>query len=147
KLQEDVRLFARMPLKGLTPEQVWDSLVTAVAYKEAPGPNRGARMNNARQEFIAKFNKPVDRRTEFQTSILQALSLMNGQFIAAATSLDRSETLAAVLDSPFMDPKQKLDTLYLAALGRPMHSKEPSRLVPYVNGGGPSRNSNKALAD
>jgi hypothetical protein len=147
KLQEDVRLFARMPLKGLTAEQVWDSLVTAVAYKEPPGPNRGFQLNNARQEFIAKFSNPVDRKTEFTTSILQALSLMNGKFIADATSLDRSETLMAVLDSPFMDTKQKLATLYLAALGRPMRPKEISRLVPYVNGGGPSRNPNKALAD
>jgi hypothetical protein len=72
---------------------------------------------------------------------------MNGKFIGDATSLDRSETLAAVIDSPFMDTRQKLDTLYLSALARPMRGSEAVRLIPYVSSGGPSRNPKKALAD
>src|ERR671924_411016 len=35
--QEDVRLFARMPLKGLTAEQIFDSLATATGYRESAG--------------------------------------------------------------------------------------------------------------
>ena len=31
---------------------------------------------------------------------------MNGKIIADATSLERSETLAAVADAPFMDTRQ-----------------------------------------
>src|SRR5262249_11043955 len=31
--QDDIRSFARMPLKGLSPEQIFDSLATAVGYK------------------------------------------------------------------------------------------------------------------
>ncbi len=150
KSQDDLRLFARMPLKGLTPEQVFDSLAIATGYREAPGFNRGFvgfGNNSPRAEFLAKFANPVDRRTEHQTSILQALALMNGKFIADATSLERSEVLAAVLDSPFMDHRQRLDTLFMAALARPMRSREASRLTAYVTGGGPSRNSKKALAD
>jgi hypothetical protein len=149
--QEDPRLFARMALKGLTPEQIFDSLATATGYREngafaARGFNPFGG-GTPRAEFLLRFANPVDKRTESQTSILQALALMNGKFIADLTSLERSETLAAVLDSPFMDHKQKLDTLYLAALGRPMRPSEISRLVPYVEHGGPSRDSKKALAD
>jgi hypothetical protein len=147
--QEDLRAFARMPLKGLTPEQVFDSLATAVGYRgdvRAPA-GFGFRGNSVRGDFLTRFANPVDRRTEYQTSILQALSLMNGRFIADATSLQRSETLAAVVDSPFMDARQKLDTLYLSALGRRMRGSEAARLIPYVSGGGPSRNPNRALAD
>jgi hypothetical protein len=147
--QEDIRAFARMPLKGLTPEQVFDSLATAVGYRgdtRAPA-GFGFRVNTTRGEILNKFTNPVDRRTEYQTSILQALALMNGKFISDATSLARSETLAAVIDSPFMDTRQKLDTLYLAALARPMRGSEAARLIPYVSGGGPSREPNKALAD
>jgi len=148
--QEDLRLFARMPLKGLTPEQIFESLATAVGYRGEVNDARNAfRFNNNSQrgEIMTKFANPVDRKTEWQTSILQALALMNGKFINDATSLDRSETLAAVLDSPFMKTQQKLDTLYLSALGRRMRSSEATRLVPYVNSGGPSRDKKKALAD
>jgi len=149
KSQDDLRAFGRMPLKGLTPEQVFDSLATAVGYRGDVRPQFGFRFNNnsTRGEILSKFTNPVDRRTEYQTSILQALALMNGKFVSDATSLERSETLAAVLDSPFMDTRQKLDTLYVAALSRPMRGSEAGRLIPYVASGGPSRDPKKALAD
>ena len=35
----------------------------------------------------------------------------------------------------------------MAALSRPMRGSEATRLVPYVNSGGPSRDTKKALAD
>jgi hypothetical protein len=151
KSQDDLRLFARMPLKGLTPEQIFDSLATATGYRDnQPFVNRGFvpfGANNPRGEILTKFANPVDRRTEHQTSILQALALMNGRFIADATSLERSETLAAVIDSPFMDNRQRLDTLFMAALARPMRAREASRLTAYVTNGGPTKDSKKALAD
>ncbi len=148
--QEDLRLFARMPLKGLTAEQIFDSLAVATGYRENAGQrNRGFfdRFGGPRGEFLNKFANSSDKRTEFQTSILQALSLMNGYFIADATSLDRSETLAALLDAPFLDDRQRLDSLYLAALARPMREREAERLVPYVERGGPSGDRRRAFAD
>jgi len=72
---------------------------------------------------------------------------MNGKFINDVTSLDRSMTLQGVTNSPFMDNKQKLDTLFLSTLSRPMKSHEAARLVRYVEQGGPAKDSNKALAD
>jgi hypothetical protein len=142
---DDPRLFARMALKGLTAEQLFDSLAEATGYRDrgATSP-RGA---PARADILTKFADPSDKRTEHQTSILQALALMNGRFIADATSLDRSETLAALLDSPFMDDRQRLETLFLAALSRQPRTEEMSRFLPYVQGGGPSHNRRKALAD
>ena len=41
---------------------------------------------------------------------------MNGRLTADATSLERSQLLAAILDSPFMDTPQRIETLYLATL-------------------------------
>jgi hypothetical protein len=146
--QEDLRSFARMPLKGLTPEQIFDSLALATGYREGQqNPGGFNRFNGARAEFLTKFANSSDKRTEFQTSILQALSLMNGKFISDATSLDRSETLAGLLDAPFLDDRQRLDALHLAALSRPMRAREAERLVSYVNRGGPSGDKRRALAD
>jgi len=148
--QNDPRLFACMSLKGLTPEQLYDSLVLATRYKDPADPlGRLARQRffGVQGEFRTKFANHADRRTEYQTSILQALSLMNGRFVADATSVSRSETLAGVIDAPFLDTEGKLNTLYLAALSRNLRPDEKSRLVRYVEGGGPSRDPDKALAD
>ena len=147
--QEDLRLFARMPLKGLTAEQIFDSLAAATGYRGPGGqqPANGNPFDGIRAEFLTKFANGSDKRTEYQTSILQALALMNGSFIANATSLERSETLAALVDAPFMDTRQRLDALYLAALSRPMREQEAVRLVSYVARGGPKGDSRRALAD
>ena len=61
--------------------------------------------------------------------------------------MSRSETLAGVVDAPFLDTEGRLNALYLAALSRNMRADEKSRLVRYVEGGGPSRDPDKALAD
>lgn len=148
--QQEPRTFARMPLRGLTPEQIYDSLATAVGYRgDASAAMQGGFIgnNSARASILNRFANPVDRRTEAQTSILQALALMHGKFVSDATSLERSETLAAVVDSPFLDARGKLDTLFLAALSRPMRGSEAGRLIPYVQSGGPGRDTRRALAD
>jgi len=149
--QQDPRLFARMSVKGLSPEQLYDSLVMATGYKDpALAFSRGfgrQRFGGIQGEFRNKFANYADRRTEFQTSILQALSMMNGSFVGDVTSLTRSETLAAVVDSPFMDTEGRLNALFLAALARPMRPAERSRLVRYVDSGGPSGDAGKALRD
>jgi hypothetical protein len=149
----DSRRFTRMSLKALTAEELFDSLAVATGFNEnANAPSRGpvvvfGGFGGVRNDFLAKFANPGERRTEQQTSILQALALMNGKLTADATHLQRSMTLAAVLDSPFLDWRQRLDTLFLATLTRPMRTAEVDRFVPYVTSGGPSGDSRKALAD
>src|SRR5262249_11989436 len=88
-----------------------------------------------------------EKATEAQTSILQALSLMNGKLVDEATSLEKSETLAAVAAAPFLDAAGKVETLYLAALGRKPRPEELARFVKYVEKGGPSGDPQRALAD
>lgn len=148
--QDDARLFARMPLKGLSPEQLFDSLARATGYRETDIANRrlNARrgINSPRTEFLARFSVQ-DKRTEVQTSILQALMLMNGRFIADATSLDRSETLAAVIDAPFLsESSQRIESLYLSTLSRKPRTDEVARLRKYVEQGSET-NRKKALTD
>src|SRR5262249_8685380 len=95
------------------------------------------------------------KSTEFQTSILQALSLMNGALVTDATTLDRSETLAAVADNPFMTTRERVETLYLATLSRMPTAKEAERRVKYIdNAAGKGENKadkeklrSEALAD
>src|SRR5262249_53898350 len=92
--------------------------------------------NSPRNEFLTKFANQSEKATEVQTSILQALALMNGKFIADATSLDKSELLAGVVDAPFMTTATRIETLYLATVSRKPKATELERLVKYVDEGG-----------
>jgi hypothetical protein len=136
KKQDDQHLFARMPLRGMSPEQLFDSVAEATGFKD--GQPRGAPFiiaggpGNPRDELLNKFNEQSGKATEFQSSILQALAMMNGKLIEDATSLENSETLLAVVDNPFMSTAERIETLYLAALSRMPKEKELSRMVKFV---------------
>jgi hypothetical protein len=134
--QDDPTLFARMPLRGLTAEQLYDSVAQATGYQEAGnGLPPGVIVfgnQSPRSDFLNRFSTRTEKATEVQTSILQALSLMNGSLVGSATTVDRSETLAAVADAPFLDLRAKIETLYLATLSRQPKVKELERMVKYV---------------
>ncbi len=134
--QDDPTLFARMPLRGVTGEQLFDSVAMATGYRDSGGGDDlfsailgGNR--SGRSEFLTKF-AAAEKSTEAQTSILQALSLMNGRVIADATTLERSETLAAVASAPFLTTAERIETLYLATLSRKPEAKELDRAVKFV---------------
>ncbi|MGH7169231.1 MAG: DUF1549 and DUF1553 domain-containing protein [Gemmataceae bacterium] len=156
KSQDDPHQFARMPLRGLSAEQLFDSIAQATGYRVATNGNRRFFGNQGvRGRFLTQFANVSDKTTEVQTSILQALSMMNGQVTAAATDLERSETLAALLDAPFMDTAERIETLYLAALSRQATPRELARTIKYVESGGSAgdsstdkeKNYHRALAD
>src|SRR5262249_6646542 len=81
--QDEPRLFARMAVKRLSPEQFYDSLATATGMRNPyPGGRRavGFRLDDPRTQLLAKF-AGQDSRTEAETTILQALALMNGKIV------------------------------------------------------------------
>jgi len=144
---DDPRLFARMALRGMTPEQIFDSLSMATGFREKRMNRRIFYQDDSlRSEFLKQF-ATTDKRTEFQTSILQSLLLMNGKLTEQVTSLERSATLAAVADSPFLSADEKVETLYLAALARPPRSDERERFSRYIRSGGVRGDAKAALGD
>jgi hypothetical protein len=145
---EDPRLFTRMAVKALSTEQVIASLTEAVGFQPPAGRPRGPVGPQLLQlELGGSFDRQPNKPTEFQTSIPQALALMNGRFVNDATALERGGTLAAVASAPFLDAHGRVETLYLAALCRKPTAEESDRLVKYVEKGGPSGDHDQALAD
>ncbi len=142
----DLRLFTRAAVRGLSPEQIYDSLVRATGYRTEKGADamQTAYGRDARGEFLSKFNNRADKPTEAQTTILQALSLMNGQMISQASDLKKSQTLAAVAEADFMSVDEKIEALFLATLTRRPSSQEFERFGKYVSG---SEEPKRALAD
>jgi hypothetical protein len=147
--ESDPRLFARLPLRQMTPEQLFDSLVQATGYRERIAEEQSFNPfaeDSIRAQFQARFRQ-AQRRTEAETSILQALALMNGSFVADATSLQLSETLAAVAEMPLVDTETRVETLFLATLTRRPTAEEAAEFASYVDSGGPTGDTRAALAD
>src|SRR5207249_4240684 len=100
-------LFSRHPLRGLTGEQLYDSLAVATGLPDAAPEDPFLRFNGGspRVEFLTKFAPQPGKPTDHETSIIQALTLMNGRVTGDGTSLTRSEMLSGLLDAPFLDDK------------------------------------------
>lgn len=107
--------FARMPLRRLTSDQIYASFIQATGFREA-APNISE--NVARDEFLEKFADSSVSPTEIKTTILQALSLMNGRHVTLATDLEKSEFLSVIADAPFLDASCRVESLFLATLSR-----------------------------
>ena len=143
-------LFHRMAVKSLNAGQIYDCLQIAMHKRESPVVNPYGsrfRFNQARQTFVGKFEAPTQSATEFQAGIPQALTMMNGQFIAQSTDVNRSDLLIAVADAPFMTDRQRVETLFLAVLSRKPTTKEKAQFGDYVAKGGPEKDKRKALSD
>jgi hypothetical protein len=147
--KDELYLFARMPVRGLTPEQLFDSVAEATDYQEPAmpvnQPFQPFNLNSTRAQFLAKF-ADQNKRLDSQTSILQALFLMNGNFLAERTRLQNNRSLATIASAP-RSTRQKIETLYLLVLSRQPRAEEADRLVRYVDDGGPTHNPRQALAD
>lgn len=132
--QSDPRWLGRMPIKGLTPRQLADSLMQATGvYEQTSLRNRAFNNGQTSTVIEALFENPGDSVADPQTTILQSLGLMNGQFISQQTEPATSNTLSAVIQSPFLDLDGKIETLYLAALSRQPTEEELGRLRSYVD--------------
>ena len=139
-----------MAVKGLSPEQIFDSLAQATGYVPAAvdrAPTGPGVPDSVRSEFVELFGDDSSRPTQQRTTILQALALMNGGFVSEATSLDRSRTLTAVVEFPALGTGDRVEALYLAALGRRPEAKRLAGLVAYVDAGGVTKDPAAALAD
>jgi len=141
--QKDSRLFARYPVQGLTPEQLFDSLSVVVGSPlEGPG---GAYLQNPgspRRQFLETFAL-AHRRTENPTTIIQALTLMNGGLVGSATTLESSRTLAGIVELPGLSTAERLESLYLAALGRLPRARELQRALAHIDSGGAGKEKDR----
>ena len=107
--------FARMPLRRLTSDQIYASFIQATGFREA-APNISE--NVARDEFLEKFADSSVSPTEIKTTILQALSLMNGRHVTLATDIEKSEFLSVIAEAPYLDAGGRVESLFLATLSR-----------------------------
>ena len=130
-------MFASMPVRGLSPGQLFDSLTQAT----------GSESGDARARFLELFASRDERPVEAETTIIQALTMMNGSYIDGATNPETSEVLGAIVKAPFLDTPGRIETLYLATLTRRPKPDELAHLVQFVERRKTDEDRAKALAD
>jgi Protein of unknown function (DUF1549)/Protein of unknown function (DUF1553) len=129
--------FALMPVRRMTGDQLFDSLVQATGFYEPPPPRAAQPLAapSVRADFRNKFADEGSERGDSQTSIVQALALMNGKLIGDATSIENSRTLKAVVKLPLVDTAERLEMLFLATVGRPPSAEERAKFLAYIEDG------------
>jgi Protein of unknown function (DUF1549)/Protein of unknown function (DUF1553) len=110
------RLYARAAVRGLTGEQLYDSLRVASGLPPIREDLDPLQANRERRKVAEQFR--VDRPGLAQRSILQSLSLMNNTRTAEFTDPATTPTLKAVAEAPFLDARGKVEALFLAAYAR-----------------------------
>lgn len=137
---KDETLFSHMTLKPMTPEQLFDSLLTATSAHKAGGDNQSGNTRDAwlRQFIFAFANDEGDEGTSFQGTIPQALMMMNGDLMEKATGGKPGSFLADLLtdaqrQSRVAPVAYMVNNLYLAALGRYPSKGELSQASAYLN--------------
>ncbi len=111
-------LFTRMAIKSLSGEQFLDSLMQAIGHDE---PVESARENGddnpLRRRILGIFAGP-GITGDPETSVAQALALMNGSVVQRAVTLESSGRLKSIV-AEFPDaPERQIKALYLATVSR-----------------------------
>lgn len=125
--RQETRLFAHFPIQGLAPEQLYQSLAVVLGT-----PPQLVEAN--RQQFLETF-AATNNPTDSPTTILQALSLMNGSLVGSATDVGSGRLLGSVLQLSGLTPAESVETLYLATLSRPPAKGELQRALRYLEKG------------
>ncbi len=137
-------LLARMPLKALSADQLYDSLNRIL--NRTPAQQMGSPiLDPQRQAFVARLEATGNSPLEYQAGVLQALTLLNGTDIAEATHPERSPLLGGV-DAPFLTDELRVETLFLATLSRPPTEEERKACLATLENGSPS-DRGKQLGD
>lgn len=126
----DLGYFAVRRIRGLTGEQLYDSLRTAAGLPpERTDLGRGAPLET-RKQFHSQFF--IERPATAERSISQALALINGPLITDITRPEVNQTLVGILEAPFLTQRERTETLFLAVLGRLPSERELEVVVPTV---------------
>jgi hypothetical protein len=124
---DDETLFARMLLKPMTPEQMFESLLIATQAKLGKTPDE---KEKAKKDWLDRltvnFGNDEGEEGSFTGTVVQALLLMNGQDINRAIS-EKGATVDMIVSkrgASYNSLKLAVQDLTMHTLGRPATDKE-----------------------
>jgi hypothetical protein len=114
----DALAFYR-PMKSVSPEQVFDSLEESLHLPISRVDPTSPRFSGERMQLISRLSESSSRSpADFAAGIPQALMMMNGRLTSEAVSLESSRLLRSVVETPFFETRDRVETLYLSVLTR-----------------------------
>lgn len=130
--------WSRRALAPLSPDQLFDSIVTAAGLEPIVERVAGERADlvraRARMQMEFVFDDDSEANAEsYRGTVQQALALMNGLVATAGTTLLEGSALDEVLREHATTP-DRLTALFLRALGRPPTASELARFGAFVEG-------------
>jgi hypothetical protein len=141
---DDVHHFPAARIRGLTGEQLYDSLCVVAGVPTRLPEEASRQMQADRKQFIVRFH--LDRPAFADRSILQALTLMNGGVTTELTHAEKSPTVAAAL-APFLSEEESVEMLFLAAYSRPPVTDEMQPSIDHLRKSSGNAGRRQALAD
>ena len=128
--QDKEVLFSRMVLKSMSPEQLFDSLVTAT--KAEVGENKEAKKKAKEtwlETLIGNFGDDEGNEVNFNGTVVQALLMMNGGDINEAIDRPDKGTVALAMKKHGNRPAAVIKELFLATLNREPTPKEVATVI------------------
>jgi hypothetical protein len=128
-----------MQLRPMSPEQLFDSLLTATsAHRAGNGTTSDQKRDTWLRQFLFAFgNDEGDEATSFQGTIPQALMMMNGELMKDALSGKPGSFLCETIErarSQAQSPDSYLvNQIYLAALSRYPSRREIQQAGHYLS--------------
>jgi len=121
--EKDETLFSHMSLKPMTPEQLFDSLITATAAHKASGGDTSKKRDQWLGQFVFAFaNDEGEEGSSFQGTIPQALMMMNGDLMEQAVSGKSGSFLSDLATRAAKSRRggigMMVDGIFLASLSR-----------------------------
>ncbi len=125
KSQEAEKYFARMQLKAMSPEQLFDSLL--VATRSDVGLSRDAKRKlraDWLRSLVVNFGDDEGNEANFNGTVVQALMLMNGKQINDAITSPNGTVAQAIKKHSAVKWGPIINDLFVAALSRPIQGRE-----------------------
>jgi len=142
--ETDIALLARMPIKNMTPEQLFDSLTTVLGAASNADKKLGKvkaaknQPKGARAQFVTFFlPEEGTSALSYETGIPQILRLMNSPQMNTTIIIQR-------LVDKNTDTKTAIEKVYLSVLNRMPTDEESSRMTNFLS---QASDKNKGLGD
>jgi hypothetical protein len=125
--QDAEPFFARMQLKAMSPEQLFESLMNATRTVKLPDEARKKLREQWMKSLVVNFGDDEGNEVTFNGTVVQALMMMNGNDINGAIANKEIGTVAAAL-------KTKDPALYLfrCSLNRPPSGNERALIANHM---------------
>jgi hypothetical protein len=127
--------FARMPLKSMSPEVLYDSILTASKAERLP---QDERRKEARTQFMAKlvrnFGDDEGNELTFNGTVIQALLLLNGRELNEEVSKKGNNAVEAMYVRYNRKSSAVIDEIYLSVVGRRPTDAERGTITSFMKG-------------